>query len=136
MEREMLQEIAKRCKREYGLMNEIYANTKELGEAISRDDRVSIQLILAMRQEAMDKYAVCERELKLFIESLLPDERNAVEQLMKGAEYDMPPGLSTEGRLILDLSQNLKKQIKKTVELDRVINVRLAGKDSFYSTGK
>lgn len=133
MEREMLKEIVKRAGRKYSLMNEIYTNTSELGQALSKNDSVSVQLLLEMRQESIDKFEDCEKELKILMDSLNSEEQNLLEQLMKGEETTgTGEGMKAEERLLVELSRNLRQQVKKTVELDRQISLRVAGKDSFY----
>lgn len=133
MEREMLKEIVKRAGRKYSLMNEIYTNTSELGQALSKNDSVSIQLLLEMRQESIDKFEDCEKELNILIGSLKPEEQDLLEQMMRGEETaDTGEETKSEERLLVELSRNLRQQVKKTVELDRQISLRIAGKDSFY----
>lgn len=136
MQQEMLLEIAKRLGRKYNLMNEIYVNTKELGDALSGNDRVSAQLILQMRQESIDQFETCNREIHVLLGSLSPGEQGFLKQWMDGEEMEVPPEFTTEVHLIAELSRNLRMQIKKTIELDRQVNTRLAGKDSFYSKEK
>lgn len=136
MHQEMLLEIAKRLGRKYNLMNEIYVNTKELGEALSGDDRVSAQLILQMRQESIDQFETCNHEIHVLLGSLLPGDQGLLKYWMDGEEREVPPEFAKEVHLIAELSHNLRMQIKKTIELDRQVNTRLAGKDSFYSKEK
>lgn len=133
MEREMLKEIVKRAGRKYSLMNEIYTNTSELGQALSKNDSVSIQLLLEMRQESIDKFEDCEKELNILMASLKPEEQHLLEQMLRGEETtDTGEETKAEEQLLVELSRNLRQQVKKTVELDRQISLRIAGKDSFY----
>lgn len=133
---EMLHEIAKRLQRKYSLLNEVYRTTAELGEAVSRDDRVSSQLSIQMRQDAMDSVDKCEREIQLLIASLPEKERETIWNWMKWEQKDLPSDILSEGRLIIEISRNIRAQVKKTIEADKIINRRLAGDNSFYNSVK
>lgn len=136
MYEEMMQEIAKRMQRKYSLMNEVYRTTRELGDAVSRDDRVSSQLSIQMRQEAMDDVDKCEREIQILIANLPVQVGETVKDWIKWEEKNLPSDISTEGRLIIEIGRNIRTQIQKTVEMDRGINLRLAGDKSYYRSGK
>lgn len=136
MYEEMMQEIAKRLQKKYSLMNEVYRTTRELGDAVSRDDRVSSQLSIQMRQEAMDGVDKCEREIQILIANLPIQIGETVKDWMKWEQKDLPSDISAEGRLIIEIGRNIRTQIQKTVEMDRGINLRLAGDKSYYRSGK
>lgn len=44
-------EIMKKLQRKYGSLNEIQKTTQEMQEALSRNDRVSMEMLISMRQE-------------------------------------------------------------------------------------
>lgn len=136
MYEEMMQEIAKRLQRKYSLMNEVYRTTRELGDAVSRDDRVSSQLSIQMRQEAMDGVDKCEREIQILIANLPIQIGETVKDWIRWEQKNLPSDISTEGRLIIEIGRNIRTQIQKTVEMDRGINLRLAGDKSYYRSGK
>lgn len=136
MYEEMLQEIAKRLQRKYSLINEIYRTTRELGDAISRDDRVSSQLSIQMRQESMDSADKCEREIQILLANLPEQTRETVQSWMKKEQKNLPSDISTEGRLIIEISRSIRTQVQKTIEIDQRINRRLAGDKSYYQSGK
>lgn len=51
---ELLTEVLKRVQRNYVHMVEIERVTKDLAEAMSRNDQESIQLLIKMRQEELE----------------------------------------------------------------------------------
>lgn len=136
MQQELLQEIVKRVGRKYSLMNELYTNTVELGRTLSDNDRVSAQLIIQMRQDAIDSLQKCDKELHLLMEALTPGDRQLVEMWMAGDETEAPLEHAKLVHLIAEMGRNLKAQIKKTVDLDRQVNMRLAGEHSYYNQKK
>ena len=50
-EQELWTELLKQMHRRYGAVNEVFRVTKEIADALSRDDRVAAQMLLGMRQE-------------------------------------------------------------------------------------
>ena len=53
---ELLTEVLKRVQRNYLHMVEIERVTKDLAEAMSRNDQESIQLLIKMRQEELEQF--------------------------------------------------------------------------------
>ena len=51
--------------------------------------------------------------------------------LMKG-ERQASGKASFEEKKIGEIGENIRRNLEKVLELDRIISVRLAGKDSFY----
>ena len=47
-------EIMKKLQRKYGSLNEIQKTTQEMQEALSRNDRVSMEMLISMRQEGIE----------------------------------------------------------------------------------
>ena len=66
---ELYSEILKRVQRNYVHMAEIERITKELGSALSSNDRESVHLLLKMRQSEMDLASEVKQEIQLLIRS-------------------------------------------------------------------
>ena len=65
MNEELLMEVLSQSRKKYGCVSEIGRMTKELAEALSRNDKVSAQLLLEMRGEEMAKADTCEKNIRL-----------------------------------------------------------------------
>lgn len=130
MEDEMLVEILKEMQKKYQCVTEIERNTRDMGEALSRNDRTSVQLLIGMRQEEMDKADLCERNIRCLISALPDAEAIQVANWMKGIADQEPLGRCAE--LIVEKGNSIRHVLKRTLEIDRHISTRLAGKDSFY----
>lgn len=126
---ELYSEILKRVQRNYVHMAEIERITKELGSALSSNDRESVHLLLKMRQSEMDLASEVKQEIQLLIRSS-GDEKEKLLAWLKGEAKEQPE--SFEEKKILELSCQLHQVIKRTTEIDKVLNSRLAGKDSYY----
>ena len=126
---ELYSEILKRVQRNYVHMAEIERITKELGSALSSNDRESVHLLLKMRQSEMDLDSEVKQEIQLLIRSG-GDEKEKLLSWLQGEAKEQPE--SFEEKKILELSCQLRQVIKRTTEIDKVLNSRLAGKDSYY----
>lgn len=124
---ELYSEILKRVQRNYVHMAEIERITKELGSALSSNDRESVHLLLKMRQSEMDLASEVKQEIQLLIRSST-DEKEKLLSWLNGEAKEQPE--SFEEKKILELSCQLRQVITRTTEIDKALNSRLAGKDS------
>ena len=126
---ELYSEILKRVQRNYVHMAEIERITKELGSALSSNDRESVHLLLKMRQSEMDLASEVKQEIQLLIRSST-DEKEKLLSWLNGEAKEEPE--SFEEKKILELSCQLRQVITRTTEIDKALNSRLPGKDSYY----
>lgn len=130
MEDEMLMEILKEMQKKYQCFNEIERITKDIGDALSRNDRALVQVLLGMRQEEIDQAEMSERNIHLLLSFVSTDEATQAMNWIKGNKENMP-----ENPIIKKLAEKGNSSqllVQRTIELDRYISMRLAGKDSFY----
>lgn len=129
---ELLLEIAKMLQKKYTYMSEINRLTEEMAEELSRDDRVSVQMTLGMRGEEIEKMRDCNRHLSLFIDSAPLELKEWLMRTLdgKGAESGK---YGKEGMLVSRLAGSIRTAWEKTMTIDRHMNKRLAGADSFYA---
>ncbi|MEY8356459.1 hypothetical protein AALB39_24350 [Lachnospiraceae bacterium 54-53] len=130
MEDSMLIEILKEMQKKYQCIVEIERITREMGDSLSRNDRTSVQILLGMRQEEMDNSDICDRNINCLISALLPRERAFVQAWIKGNED--PKADSPAAVRLVEKGNSIRIALKRTLEVDRHISTRLAGKDSFY----
>ncbi len=113
-------------RRKYNYLVEVMDVSRQLGEALDRNDQVSVKLLVAMRQEPI----LHLKELQ----TIIADRRSKIEDdsrlqaLLDGA----PPQIREEAAYIdqVGIARRLLEQI---LVLDRRLNTRLAGKDSYYN---
>lgn len=130
-DQELWTELLKQMQRRYGTVDEVFRVTKELTDALSRDDRMAAQMLLEMRQEELDHLSESEEKIYMLLECVDQQEREGILRLLKG-ERKASPEASFEEKKIGEIGENIRRNLEKVLELDRVISVRLAGKDSFY----
>lgn len=127
---ELLTEILKRVQRNYVHMVEIERLTKELGDAFSRNDRETIGLVMKMRQDEMDQVSEAREEIQILEQSADEETGSRIASWLKGEETY--PADSFEAEKILELSRQLQQVLGRTITIDKAINMKLAGKDSYY----
>ena len=132
MEDGMLMEILKEMQKKYQCISEIERITRDIGDALSRNDRTSVQILLGMRQEEMDKADINERNIVHLLSYMAPGEADQIARWMNGEQENIPD--HTFIRKLAEKGSSLRMLLKRTIELDRHISIRLAGKDSYYQT--
>lgn len=129
---ELLLEVLKRVQRNYVRIVEIERVTKELGDALSRNDQESAQLLVKMRQDEMDHISEQKQEIRMLVESSEPEEKKMLVSWIAGEDKYQPD--SFEAKKLLELSGQMQQVLNRTIVIDKAINKKLAGKDSFYHT--
>ncbi len=128
-------EFLKQYQRKYRYIAEIQRITKELGDALSRNDRVAAELLLVMRKDEMTGADQCDKNIALLQESLQGEQRQLVAACLQGHK-ELLPG-EDQGRQwldkIYDLQGKIKSILQDTIQRDRVMNRKVAGENSFYA---
>lgn len=130
---ELLMEILKRVQRNYRHMVEIERVTKEMADALSRNDQESAQLLMKMRQDELERFLDSKREIQMLIEVGGEDKEKLRSWLNAESKYQ--PEAFGEKK-ILELSTQLQQVLKRTIDVDKVFNSRVAGKDSYYQAAR
>ena len=113
------------------LLNELEDLTRQMGEAIDRNDQVSLEMLIAMREEPLSKLQEADRAVRDQLE-LLTDKFEAAQlaSMLNGG----PPadsGARAQQQLCEQVAAN-NRHLKRIVELDRQLNERLARENSVY----
>lgn len=136
---ELLSEILKRVQRNYVRVVEIERLTKELGAALSRNDQESAQLLVRMRQDEMEQANETKQEVRLLLQSADGEEQKKLRSWLLGEtryEADSFEADSFEAKKIAEISGQLNQALNRTISVDKAINLKLAGKDSYYRAAK
>ncbi|MCI9216970.1 hypothetical protein AALA78_14610 [Lachnospiraceae bacterium 42-17] len=128
--KELLSEILKRVQRNYVRVVEIERLTKELGTSLSRNDQESAQLLVKMRQDEIEQANETKHEIQMLLQSVNGEEQEKLRcWLSGGTRYEAD---IFEAGKIVELSGQLTQVLNRTIEFDKAINLKLAGKDSYY----
>lgn len=127
MDTSVLMDAHVQTKRIYNLLNEVMDISRQMAEAVDRDDRVAIQMLVAMREEPIKKLRVAQQALAQQQAALAPEQAARLGQLLNGAEA----ASEAERPLAAQVSSN-RRFLSQVLELDRVLNRKLAREESIY----
>lgn len=119
-----LKEIQLLLMKENSHINEIYNLTKELADAFSRNDHMSVRIVLKMRGEEILEIDQIRRKISSMLFSY-KSKKLRIESLLQGQEV---VGQSDIEAKIFAISKRMKELTKKITEIDSVISTRLVGK--------
>lgn len=129
MEEETLKNVLAQQRKAYHQLNSVLDLTQQLAEAVTRDDQVSMRMLLAMRREPIMQLGDIQSRTQALIQSSPPDTAMRLDALYQGgaAETELEKPLCTQ------LEQN-HRLLDRIIQLDKVVNRKLAGPKSFYGT--
>lgn len=127
MNQQTITEAHGTCRSMYTALSELLELTTELAEAIQRQDQVSVQLFLSMRQEPLDRLQVCDTSLRRLCSLLPPAEGAQLRQVLNGQSG----GTAATQGLEQTVRQN-RRLLEQITRIDERINRRMGGKNSFY----
>lgn len=127
MEASTLLDAHVQAKRIYNLLNEVMDVSRQLAEAMDRNDQVTIQMLVSMREEPVYKLRQARRVLKEQLDALEPETARRLAQLLNGEEAET----EAEAPLAAQIGVN-RRLLEQILELDRVLNRRLTREKSVY----
>ena len=118
-------------KRTGNLLNELEDLTRQMGEAIDRNDQVSLEMLISMREEPLGKLQQADQAVRDQL-ALLTDKLEAAQLAsMLNAGPPADPGERAQQQLCDQVGAN-NRRLKRIIELDRQLNERLARENSVY----
>lgn len=115
-------------KKKYNYLVEIQDVTKQLAESLDRNDQVSARMLIALRQDPIRLLAEVDDSAKTRLAGLPPEDQEQAGALRQGAEpWD-------DGqRIFQEQAGKTRRLLEQVVEMDRRVNLRMAGEHSFYN---
>ena len=131
MDEKSVMDALVQMKRTGNLLNELWDLTQQLGQALDRSDQVSIQMLIAMREEPLGKLLAADQALRDQLEAL-PNREDAaaLAAMLNGG----PPADTAQRPQVMLCEQvgSNHRRLKQVRELDRVLNQRLGRENSAY----
>ena len=127
MEAAALLDAHVQLKRIYTALSEALDVTRQLGDAADRDDEVAARMLVSMRQEPTDKLSGAHQALEQQRQSLPAADAARLAAILKGGEAETEEEAPLAGQV--GANQRILKQL---VDLDRVVNRKLAREKSIY----
>lgn len=127
MERSRLLDAQVQAKRIYNLLGEVMDLSRQLAEAVDRNDQVSVQMLLAMREDPIQGLTVARAALKQQIESAPPEDAGRLQELLSGS-----PAKNSEESGLADQAAANERLLRQVQELDKALSKKIARDKSFY----
>lgn len=127
MEASTLLDAQVQTKRIYGLLNEVMDLSRQLAEAVDRNDQVAIQMLVSMRGDPVRKLRRAQQALEEQRDALEPEAARRLSQLLNGERAET----EAEEPLAAQVGTN-RRLLEQVLELDRVLNRKLTREESIY----
>ena len=127
METSVLMDAHVQVKRIYNLLNEVMDLSRQMAEAMDRDDQVAIRMLVAMREQPVKKLGLTRQILEEQRAALPEEKRERLTQLLNGAEAE-----NEEERPLAAQIGSYRRLLAQVLELDRVLNRKLTREESVY----
>ena len=114
-------------KRRYALLSELFDLTKQLAEAVDRDDEIATRMLLSMREEPLEKMRQVEENLTRQRASLSEEDGRRLSELLSGAQ-----ARQAEETALSDQVGTNRRLLSQLVELDKRVNKKVTGEKSIY----
>lgn len=127
MEASTLMDAHVQAKRIYNLLNEVMDVSRQMAEAMDRDDQVAIQMLVSMREEPVRRLRQARQALKEQRDALEPETARRLSQLLNGEAAET----EAEAPLAAQVGIN-RRLLEQVLELDRVLNRKVTREESIY----
>jgi len=118
-------------RKKYNCLSEVWDLSQQMGQAMDRNDDVSVRMLVAMRHDPLVQLQELKQAIDDKTAGLPPEEQERVSALRQGAA---PQG---EGESVYCTQAGAARRLlERIVELDERLNRRMAGSDSFYARKK
>lgn len=133
MDEKILMDALVQMKRTGNLLNELEDLTRQLAQSIDRNDQVSTSMLIGMRAEPLAKLQDADRAVREQIEALRARDTDAAAALASMLNGGAPaaPHERTQVMLCEQVAAN-KRRLRQIMDLDRVLNRRMAREKSAY----
>jgi hypothetical protein len=110
------------------LLHETLDLSQQLGEALDRNDQVSVKMLISMRAEPIHSLKTVDRALKDLEGSIAdPKDRRHMKALLNGQEAH-----DENEQALTAQSESNANQLKRVLELDRRLNLKIGHEKSYY----
>lgn len=114
-------------KRRYALLSELFDLTKQLAEAVDRNDEVTIQMLLSMREGPLAQMRQVEENLTRQRSSLSEEDGRRLAELLSGAQAQRQEENALSGQVGTN-----RRLLGQLVELDKRVNKKVTRGKSVY----
>ncbi|MBE7008657.1 MAG: hypothetical protein E7422_05930 [Ruminococcaceae bacterium] len=122
-----LEELRKRKKDEVVKLIEVADVTRQVAEAVERNDAVAAQMLLNEREQPVRALKEMEEELRAYIVEQPEAEAIRLNELMRGAEAE-----TDEEKPLVEQVAQFRRLLASVQAMDEQLSVRMGGNQSYY----
>lgn len=116
----------------YNLLGEILDLSQQLAQAVDREDQISVQMLLAMREEPIRKLLLTRQAIQQQLASASQEDAQRLRALLDGS----PAKTSQEEPLAKQVAANIRL-LKRVQEMEQPLNQKICrDKSMFPGRGK
>lgn len=127
MDQKAMTDALVQVKRMGSLLNEVQDLSQQMAEAIDRADQVSVEMLIGMRRDPIDKLESAEDVLTDLASSLPPEDGERLLALLGGA-----PAQAEEEKALAELVGSNRRRLEQILSLDKRLNPKLTRNHSVY----
>lgn len=131
MDEKTVMDALVQMKRIGNLLNEVEDLTQQLAQAIDRNDQVSTSMLIGMRAEPLAKLQSADHAVREQLEALGDASDAAALSSMLNGGGPVEAGDRSQAMLCEQVAAN-KRRLKQIMDVDRVLNQRMARERSAY----
>ena len=130
MDEKTVMDALVQMKRTGNLLNELWDLTQQLGQSIDRNDQVSTQMIINMREDPLGKLQSTDLAIRDQMEALSREDAALLAAMLNGGP-PADPAQKPQQMLCEQVASN-RRRLKQVQDLDRILNQRLGRDRSVY----
>jgi GTP cyclohydrolase III len=128
MDQHRLMDALVLSKRIGNLLHETMDLSQQLGEALDRNDQVTVKMLISMREDPIGKLKTADQALRELRDAIPdPQERKHLTALLRGEDSN-----EEKEQILSKQSRSNARQLKQVQELDRRISQKIARDKSIY----
>lgn len=127
MEQKRLLDAHVQARKMYNLLGEVHDLSKQLAEALDRNDEVTVQMLIAMRHEPIGELARIREVLQEQAESAAQAGDGRLRELLSGAEARAPE----ENGLAAQMAMN-ERLLEQVQALEQNLNRKISRENSIF----
>lgn len=123
--------ITLNLQKKYNKVNELQDITKQMADTLQRNDLYSFQLLMKMRTELMLEIDNLDYAQEDMLECL-PENEKKLARSAFSIEAEEQQFSTLDLQRMNDIYKKIKRSLQNTVQYDKAISLKVAGKNSFY----
>lgn len=127
MEQDVILKAHVQVKRIYSLLAEVLDLSKQLTEALDRNDQVTVRMLVSMRREPINKLRLARAVLEEQKMELPAEDGKRLAELLNGESARE----EAEQALAAQVQMN-RRLLQQVLELDKTLSLKVAREKSFY----